>query len=57
MTIELLRDTVVRFPKGAVIEVSDEEAKRLASLGNAKAVVKEEKKPAPKKAAKKKDEN
>lgn len=53
MTIELLRDTVVRFPKGAVIEVSDEEAKRLASLGNAKAVAKEEKKPAPKKAAKK----
>ena len=53
MKIEILHDSLVKFSKGAVIEVSDEEAKRLASLGNAKAVVIEEKKPAPKKAAKK----
>lgn len=52
MKVEILHDSLVKFPKGAVIEVSDEEAKRLASLGNAKVVI-EEKKPAPKKAAKK----
>lgn len=36
--VEILRDTIVRFGKGVVIEVSDEEAARLAAFGNAKEV-------------------
>lgn len=48
MKIKLLRDTVVRFQSGTVIEVSDAEAKRLISLRNAEPV-KETKKPAKKK--------
>lgn len=48
MTVELLHDTIVRFPKGAVVEVSEAEARRLIAFGNAK-----EQKTAPKKAAKK----
>lgn len=36
--VEILRDTIVRMPKGATIEVTDEEAKRLAAFGNAKEV-------------------
>lgn len=48
MTVELTRDTIVRFPAGTILEVSEEEAKRLESLGNAKI------KTAPKKAAKEK---
>lgn len=36
MRVELLHDTVVRFPKGAVLEVSEAEAKRLIAFGNAK---------------------
>lgn len=36
--VEILRDTLVRMPKGTVTEVTDEEAKRLAAFGNAKEV-------------------
>lgn len=56
MTVKLLHDTVVRFPAGSVLEVSDEEGKRLMSFGNAKEekaevkAEKPEKKPAKKKA-------
>ena len=35
MKVELKRDTIVRFPKGTVLEVSDEEAARLIAFGNA----------------------
>ena len=49
--VEILRDTVVKVAKGAVIEVSDEEAKRLAAFGNAKAVAEKPAKPAGKKRA------
>lgn len=48
MLVKLLHDTLVKFPKNMVVEVSEEEGKRLIMLGNA-----EEEKPAPKKAAKK----
>lgn len=48
MKIKLLRDTVVRFQGGTVIEVSEEEAKRLIAFRNAEPV-KETKKPAKKK--------
>lgn len=44
MKVEIKRDTIVRFGKGSVIEVADEEGKRLISFGNA-AEVKEEPKP------------
>lgn len=47
--VEILRDTVVRMSKGAVVEVSDEEAKRLAAFGNAKIVTEKAAKPAAKK--------
>lgn len=43
MKVEILRDTIVRFPAGSVIEVADAEGKRLISFGNA-AEVKPEKK-------------
>ncbi len=42
MLIKLNRDTLVKLPKDFVIEVTDEEAKRLISLGNAEAEVKKE---------------
>lgn len=35
MKVELKRDTIVRFAKGTVLEVSDVEASRLIALGNA----------------------
>lgn len=38
MKVELKRDTVVRFSKGTVLEVSEEEASRLIAFGNAVAV-------------------
>ncbi len=41
--VEILRDTLARVSKGMVIEVTEAEAKRLMSIGNAK-VVKETKK-------------
>lgn len=36
MIIELTRDTSVRLSKGTVIEVSDDEGKRLIAFHNAK---------------------
>ena len=48
MIVKILRDTIVRMPKGAVIEVSDKEAARLAAFGNAEPVPEKQ---APKKAA------
>jgi hypothetical protein len=50
--VELLRDTVVRFAKGTVLEVSDEEASRLIAFNNAVRVA--EKKTEAKTAKKKK---
>ena len=35
MKVELLRDTVVHFAKGSVLEVSDKEASRLIAFNNA----------------------
>lgn len=52
MKVELLRDTVVHFAKGAVLEVSDKEASRLIAFNNAVRV--EEKKTEAKTAKKKK---
>lgn len=52
MKVELLRDTVVRFAKGTVLEVSAEEASRLIAFKNAVRV--EEKKTEAKTAKKKK---
>lgn len=51
MIIELTNNTIVRFEKGSVLEVSEEEGKRLIAFNNAV-----EKKTAPKKAAKKSKE-
>lgn len=50
MKIELLHDTVVRFPAGAVLDVSEHEARRLLALNNAVIVTDKQpaKKPAPK---------
>lgn len=49
MKIELLHDTVVRFPAGAVLDVSEHEARRLLALNNAVIVTdKQPAKPAPK---------
>ena len=48
MLVKLLRDTFVKFQKNTVVEVSEEEGKRLIAYRNAV-----EEKPAPKKAAKK----
>lgn len=53
MLVEIARDTIVRMQKGTVIELPEAEAKRLISFGNA--VEKKIEKPAPKKAAKKKE--
>jgi len=47
MKIKLTRDTIVRFEAGKVLDVSEEEAKRLFAFKNA--VPAEEEKPAPKK--------
>lgn len=53
MKVELINDTVVRFAKGTVLEVSDEEASRLIAFNNAVGVKakaeKAEAKPAKKK--------
>lgn len=38
MKVELLRDTIVRFAKGATLDVSEQEGARLVALGNAKAI-------------------
>lgn len=50
MLVKLTRDTIVRFGKDTVLEVSDEEASRLIAFGNA---VKVKKKAEPKPAKKK----
>ena len=52
MMVKILRATIVRMSKGAVIEVSDKEAARLAAFGNAEPEPVPEKQ-APKKAKKK----
>ena len=39
MFIRLKRDTIVRFNRGTVLEVSDAEASRLIAFGNAEAMV------------------
>lgn len=44
MKVELTNDTIVRFAKGTVLEVSEEEASRLIAFNNAVKV--EEKKAA-----------
>lgn len=41
MKVELLHDTVVRFKKGDVIEVSEAEGKRLIAFTNAKEATEE----------------
>lgn len=46
--VEITHDTIVRFAKGSVIEVSENEALRLIAFGNAKEVKPTQ---APKKAA------
>lgn len=43
MKVKLTNDTVVRFAKGSVLEVSDAEASRLIALNNAVKVEKESK--------------
>ena len=63
MKVELTRDTAVRFAKGTVLEVSEQEASRLIAFNNAVEVKakaeakpaeeKPEKKPAKKKSTKK----
>lgn len=51
MKVKLTNDTVVRFVKGTVLEVSDQEASRLIAFNNAVKVIekKAETKPAKKK--------
>ena len=51
MKVKLTNDTIVRFAKGTVLEVSDQEASRLIAFNNA---VKVEEKKAEAKPAKKK---
>lgn len=56
MLVKILRNTVVRMEKGAVVDLPEEEAKRLAAFHNAEIIAEEKKaaKPATKKAANKK---
>lgn len=51
MLVQLTHDTIVRFPAGAILEVSEEEAKRLMAFNNATPA--EAEKPAEKPKAKK----
>lgn len=44
MKIELTKDAAVRFAKGTVLEVTEEEARRLMMLRNAKEVAEKKKK-------------
>lgn len=48
MKVKLTQDTLVRFAKETVLEVSDAEASRLIALNNAVEVKKAEAKPAKK---------
>lgn len=52
MLIKLIHDTSVRYPKDSILEVTDEEGKRLIAFGNAIKTEKAE----PKKTKKKKGE-
>lgn len=59
MKVKIKRDTIVRFAGGSVIDVADEEGKRLISLGNAEEVKAEkpaEEKPKAKKKKTKKEQ-
>lgn len=53
MLIKLIHDTSVRYPKDSILEVTDDEGKRLIAFGNA---IKTEAKAEPKKTKKKKGE-
>lgn len=44
MKVKVLRDTIVRFPAGSVLDVTGEEGKRLIALGNAAEVKEKPKK-------------
>lgn len=44
MLVKLLHDTIVRLKEGTVIELPEEEAKRLMAFGNAQKEKKETKK-------------
>ncbi len=44
MKVILTKDTIVRMAKGTVLEVSEEEAKRLKAIENAVDVPKQQKK-------------
>lgn len=46
MKVVLTRDTIVRMAKGTVVDVSEEEAKRLKTLKNAVDVPKQQQKKA-----------
>ena len=48
MKVRLLNDTIVRFAKGSVLEVSEQEASRLIAFRNAEPIEEPEKKPATK---------
>lgn len=52
-TIRLKNDTIVRFCRGTVLEVSDEEASRLFAFGNAEMIAEKAVKAPVKTAAKK----
>lgn len=43
MKVKLTRDTIVRFPADTILEVADEEGKRLMAFGNATEVKPEKK--------------
>ena len=53
MKVKLTHDTLVRFAKDTVLEVSDQEASRLIAFNNAVEVKAAEAKPAKKKTTKK----
>ena len=52
MKVKLTNDTIVRFAKGTVLEVSDQEDSRLIAFNNAVEVKEAEAKPAKKKTKK-----
>lgn len=54
MLVKLTHDTSVRYPKDSILEVTDEEGKRLIAFGNA--IKTEVEKAEPKKKTKKKGE-
>lgn len=42
MKVKITRDTIVRMPAGTVVDVPDDEGKRLIAFGNAKKEVKKD---------------